>query len=134
MARLLFFLFSGLCSSLPGAEFAVGDALPAGGLMVRINDETRASLHVVDNTFRIYFVDEANALVEPPLAELALRWEEVTNQTNDGYTRLTRAEGPYLTSPRKVFPPYWYRVWLIDTRAEKEEERLLLINAVFRQE
>lgn len=129
-------ILGGLCGAPLWAE-SVGEAFEEElGLYLDVPEsigEGQLNIRIVENQMLVYFLDKEGLLTDPPLSKLYVRWENVRNRTEDGYLSMSAAsDGPYLTNPRKLFPPYHYRLTLIIPQEDKEDN-LVLYGNVLRQ-
>ncbi|MGE9292541.1 MAG: hypothetical protein ACQKBW_02920 [Puniceicoccales bacterium] len=106
----------------------VGDPLtPEDGVYWNLRgEEGMLNLRFVGTRLRLYFVDGAGELIEPPYPIALVRYENaVRTGGNRQLTKLTLAgDGLYLASPRVIPQPLRYRVWvLLKTKESDGEEK-----------
>jgi len=91
---------------------AIGTELPEAGLYLD-SPYGKVNLRVVERNLRLYFLDEAGAVAQPPGLTAVARLDGIRNNEEE-YVRLTLApSGRYLTSLRYIPLPYDYFVNLV---------------------
>ncbi len=115
----------------------VGDSLDELGHTFERPGESSLNLRIVDNNFRLYFLDEEGKIMEPDRDLGALRYDP--RREDPEFLRLSPAEEkPYLTHVRYIRRPYVIRIHLVlqnegdpEVDTDKNQE---IYNFMFRQD
>jgi len=95
--------------------------VPELGLYVDIDEEkwgaAQLNLRIVNNNFRMYFLDEDKSLVEPELDSAIVHYGNFIKDANARFTIVLEKEGLAFTSKRVIPPPHRYmcRIFLRKT-------------------
>lgn len=76
------------------------------------------NLRIVENTFRVYFLDAEKKLIAPSWTNAQMNWEHRRNPTQRGLLSLSPGSGPFLSNPRLFHPPHFYTVRLLFLQAD----------------
>ena len=108
---LLFVMPAILSAQEPEDE---GNKLPKLGLYYKDDKGGTVNLRIVEGQFRIYYVDKDQIVISPAFKKARLDVEEFRNKTHE-YSLLMKLseDGQYLTSLRRVPPPYRFWVRLV---------------------
>ena len=126
--------FSGAVAFANASELKVGDKLDEGGMSYTRENGDKLNLRLVDKQFQLFFVDSGNILLEPDSSKAIVGY---TNRRGDDERRTVVlkpvADKVYLTSARKIQPPYLYEIRLIlvteeDGEEQKEVFKMQLLN------
>lgn len=107
------------------AAQAVGEELkPEVGPYKAIPGGFQMNLRIVDNHFRLYFVDEEMKVVAPVFKQAYVTYEPIGRSADEERIGLT-ASGPFLSSPRFIRPPYAYWVRLLLAHETDDEKNIV---------
>lgn len=105
----------------------VGDDLPEDGIYFPLQGDLpgTVNLRFVGTNLRVYFLDPEQKIMEPVFPNALVRYRKGIGSaaTNLMLTTVLKA-GPgnvYLTSPRVLTQPLYYRVWLVLKTADADE-------------
>ncbi len=120
-----------LASAL-GAQVTT-EALDSQGLNIQL-PEVGLNLRVVDQNFRIYFLDEERIPLDPqPYTRAVLFTEQARGPKREDRLFLSpSSDGPFLVSPRIIAPPFDYWIRIVLTGDDVEEE--VIARTRFQQE
>lgn len=99
--------------------FEIGKPLPDEKGATFPYEEGTINLRVMDNNFRVYFLDEEKNLQEPTWPSASIRWfntKAKPDQANFG--GLKKGPGPFLFCERNIVLPIYYWVHLSFVNAD----------------
>ncbi len=89
--------------------FEIGKPLPNEIGPTFPYEEGFVNLRVVDNNFRVYFLDKDKNLEEPLWPTASIRWFNTKFKPDQAnFTGLSKGSGPFLYSPRNIVLPIYY--------------------------
>ncbi|KAF0095971.1 MAG: hypothetical protein E1N59_747 [Puniceicoccaceae bacterium 5H] len=111
----------GLLAALPLGAQTLGEPLPEDPAAARMPVQSTVLepgqsmiLSLKDNQFSVYFLNDENKLMAPPVDFVTVRGFYLNQRDREVYAALEPAEGgAYLTSPRVVPPPHDLRLQLV---------------------
>lgn len=119
-------LFAALASPASAQVKEGEQLLPELGIYVDINEEewgaAKVNLRIVNNNFQMYFLDEQNLLVPPPLDKVIVHYGNFIKDSNARETLLLEQRGMMLTSIRVIPPPHRYLVRIFLKKTVDPEE------------
>ncbi|MBC2593370.1 hypothetical protein H5P28_03760 [Ruficoccus amylovorans] len=105
----------------------IGDELPEDGIYFPLQGEVpgTVNLRFIGTNLRVYFLDPEGKIMEPVFPSALVRYRKAIGSaaTNLMLTTVLNA-GPgnvYLTSPRVLTQPLYYRVWLVLKTADADD-------------
>jgi hypothetical protein len=98
-----------------------------GGLTIPIPDGPTLNLRIVDHNLRIYALDGDGKLVLPPYAKAIVEVEYERASKNEHLMLRQRDGNPWLTHPRFLRPPYFYRLRILLYPYEDSDEGRIVL-------
>lgn len=102
--------------------YAVGDLVVEQGYYIdRGEGQTRINLRLVENVFRLYWIDENGLIAEPEAASAVVRLVS-TVRVRDFHNLSPLPEGAGLGAPALVYPPHTFNLVLYIPEAPDRPE------------
>lgn len=114
---LFIFVFAMKASGQEG--FEIGKPLPNEIGATFPYEDGFVNLRVVDNNFRVYFLDEEKNLIEPTWPTASIRWFNTKFKPEQAnFAGLRKGSGPFLYSDRNIVLPIYYWINLSFVNAD----------------
>jgi hypothetical protein len=121
--RLALITLAGFAASaLPALE--IEQPAPETGHTIELQDLPALHLSINDNQLRAHFLNPENLVTAPPAESIVFIVDDPGHRNDEFRTVLRPAKDASLTSPRRLFPPYEFRIRLL-IRLPGEETRIL---------
>lgn len=90
-----------------------GDPVAEVGTFIDLADDQRLQLFVEDKQIVAYFIDKDGLVMESPADSILFIIDDPGHKDDEWRTVLTRDGDVKLTSPRRLFGPYFFRARVI---------------------
>lgn len=121
--RLAFLALTGLAAASLQA-LQIDQPAPETGHTVELQDLPALHLSIEDNQLRAHFLSPQNLVTAPPAESIVFIVDDPGHRNDEFRTVLRPADDASLSSPRRLFPPYGFRIRLL-IRLPDEDTRIL---------